>query len=228
MYDIISPNQDPYGNTYYDGQYVYPAGILLTVSHSLPRTTYIPSGGRIYVTNDYNHIGPYSKVSIFVNKLELWELDQFGNEVRKILETTSSSISFAMFGNYKLKRYFGYTATEYNPPPATTQTYTITITQGTTTIREWSDWHAVRAKGIYQDADVTITPWANWYIKYDGADLIEGQQYVNGGKGEGWNVEVKSNPYYVSLTVYVWVKFKPDAPYDASATIRIYYITWNA
>jgi len=66
MYDIIKPNQDPYGRTYYDGQYVYPAGILLTVSHSLPKTIYAPSGGRIYVTNDYNSIGPYSKISIFV------------------------------------------------------------------------------------------------------------------------------------------------------------------
>jgi len=157
MYDIIKPNQDPYGRTYYDGQYVYPAGILLTVSHSLPKTIYAPSGGRIYVTNDYNDIGPYSKISIFVNKLELWELDQFGNEVRKILETTSSSITFAMFGNYKLKRYFGYTATEYSPPPATTVTYTTTITNPpTVTYIEYNDkiiWIPVRANGKTQTYD---------------------------------------------------------------------------
>jgi hypothetical protein len=157
-------------------------------------------------------------------RLELWELDQFGNEIRKILETTSNSITFSIFGNYKLKRYFeARDKGQVSNPTTTTQTYTITITQGTTTIREWSDWHVVRAKGMYQDADITITPWANWYIKYDGKELVEGQQYV-----EKWDIDKVHNPNYVSLTVHVYVQFKPNAPYDASVTIRIYYITWNA
>jgi hypothetical protein len=224
MYDIISPNQDPYGNTYYDGQYVYPAGILLTVSHSLPRTIYAPSGGRIYVTNDYNDIGPYSKISIFVNKLELWELDQFGNEVRKILETTSSSISFAMFGNYKLKRYFGYTATEYNPPPATTVTYTITATGSTTTtIRRYADFNFPRSDGAYHDVDVTINPLrGGWWIKYDGKDLVQDAQYV-----AEYEVYIKENPNYAWLTVKITLRYKDNAPYTANAIVRVYYITWG-
>lgn len=58
--------------------------------------------------------------------MELWELDQFGNEVRKILEITSSSITFAMFGSYKLKRFFEGREGVASPPPTTTTTYTTT------------------------------------------------------------------------------------------------------
>ncbi|MEM2928694.1 MAG: hypothetical protein QXP60_07010, partial [Nitrososphaerota archaeon] len=196
--DGIQPNSDPYGRRYDDGEYVYPAGILLTISHSFRSFPCSWKWDKVYVTNGYNSIGAYGKLYMYVTKMELWELDQFGNEARKILETTSNSISFAMFGNYKLKRYFGYSTSPYNPP-TTTITYTTTSPTTTQSYRYEEivsnvTWNAVRKDGktqtniLYKKADpgYTIVMLAKGYATYGNGEVIWGRDEKGPNQSGVW------------------------------------------
>jgi|GEM_PF-2360237 len=222
MNDIINPNSDPYGRKYVDGSYNYPAGILLTISHSLPWSC--SGDGRVYQKIESKIMDYDGGLGINIVRMELWELDQFGNEVRKILETTSNSITFAMFGNYKLKRFFeGRDKGQVSNPPTTTQTYTITTTMVPTTYRKYIDVSFLIQNGIYQTGYITIYPITSLYIDYDYSELREGGSYL-----EKWQVVKdtrQSNPY--KLVVYYEVRFKSNSPPDAYCVIRIYYHEWN-
>jgi hypothetical protein len=109
-------------------------------------------------------------LGVNIVRMELWELDQFGNEVRKILETTSNSITFAMFGNYKLKRFFeGRDKGQVITQTTTTQTYTTTITtQPPTTAPEEKEstfeWHPVRKDGKDIKWGAKLKADAGWKI----------------------------------------------------------------
>ncbi len=221
MPDVINPNSDPYGRIYLDGDYVYPAGILLTVSHGLPKI--FPSSWqykKVYVSNGYNSIGPYGKLTIFVNKLELWELDQFGNEVRKILETTSNSITFAMFGNYKLKRYFGYTSSDYNPPPTTTITYITNTNTITSYTREekigYVYWKAIRKDEENQQNILIKLADSGWWIE------IVSYKYDTHGNGNAWWGEKDPGPNQYAVWIYAYCHFTNDDP-DAYMEFWMYY-----
>ncbi|TDA40202.1 MAG: hypothetical protein DSO09_01040, partial [Candidatus Methanomethylicota archaeon] len=93
-----------------------------------------------------------------------------GNEIRKILETTSNSITFAMFGNYKLKRFFeGRDKGQVSNPTTTTVTYTTTITTTppTTASEEKEstfEWHPVRKDGAVQGWGAKLKADAGWKI----------------------------------------------------------------
>ncbi|MEM2083539.1 MAG: hypothetical protein QXY18_02995 [Nitrososphaerota archaeon] len=216
--DGIQPNSDPYGRRYDDGEYVYPAGILLTISHSFRSFPCSWKWDKIYVTNGYNYIGPYGKLYMYVTKMELWELDQFGNEVRKILETTSNSISFAMFGNYKLKRYFGYSTSPYNPP---TTTITYTITQTTTSYsREertgYVYWKAVRKDEKNQQNILIKLADSGWWIE------IVSYKYDTHGNGNAWWGDKNSGPNQYAVWIYAYCHFTSDDP-DAYIEFWMYY-----
>jgi len=221
MPDVINPNSDPYGRIYLDGDYVYPAGILLTISHGLPKS--FPSSWqykKVYVSNNYNNIGPYGKLTIFVNKLELWELDQFGNEIRKILETTSNSITFAIFGNYKLKRYFGYTSSDYNPPPTTTITYTTNTNTMTSYTREekigYVYWKAIRKDEENQQNILIKLADSGWWIE------MVSYKYDTHGNGNAWWGEKDPGPNQYAVWIYAYCHFTNDDP-DAYMEFWMYY-----
>ncbi|MEM2178960.1 MAG: hypothetical protein QW272_09100 [Candidatus Methanomethylicaceae archaeon] len=228
--DGIQPNSDPYGRRYDDGEYVYPAGILLTISHSFRSFPCSWLYDRVYVTNGYNYIGPYGHIFMYVTKMELWELDQFGNEVRKILETTSNSISFAMLGNYKLKRYFGYSTTPYNPP-ITTVTYTATATATTETprkIREGTLEFTVSKQDPYTKKSsgtgsyTTKTP--NYYIVHVDKYRLEGDaQYIEGDPTVHIDPETG---FTKTLSADATIKWKAGTPVGAQVKVIVPYEEW--
>jgi hypothetical protein len=140
-------------------------------------------------------------------RLELWELDQFGNEIRKILETTSNSITFSIFGNYKLKRYFeARDKGQVSNPTTTTQIYTTTITTTppTTAPEEKEstfEWHPVRKDGAVQGWGAKLKADAGWKIT-----------------GFGWRTENHGNGD-------IKFKGKSNEQYDANG--NLIYIELN-
>ncbi|TDA38590.1 MAG: hypothetical protein DSO09_03985 [Candidatus Methanomethylicota archaeon] len=99
------------------------------------------------------------------------------------METTSNSITFAMFGNYKLKRFFeGRDKGQVSNPTTTTITYTTTITNPPTVtyIEKTSEiiWIPVRANGKTQTYD--------FYKKVDPPyQHIEVTKQIADSKGNG-------------------------------------------
>ncbi|TDA38589.1 MAG: hypothetical protein DSO09_03980, partial [Candidatus Methanomethylicota archaeon] len=95
MNDIIRPNSDPYGRNYVDGSYVYPAGILLTISHSLPWSC--SGNGWVYYRRIDNSLMNFEGgLGVNIVRMELWELDQFGNEDK---ENIGNNFKFNNFCN---------------------------------------------------------------------------------------------------------------------------------
>jgi hypothetical protein len=160
--------------------------------------------------------------------MELWELDRFGNEVKKINEYISPSTSkgeysftFPLFGNYKLKRYFGASVGGY-VPPITTTTATGTVIRTTTLPQKHFDINFRRINGKDQTKEVDIIPLHPWYIAYDGYKVTSGEEYI---------ADVRVNPKIIgnniALHIEVRLIFKDDAPSTAEAVVTIYYHEWG-
>jgi hypothetical protein len=217
-YDIINP-------THRDGWYIYPADSLITDTvHNDYRTSYgwtttIWDGAHYYYIQ-------CESVDIYLIKMELWELDRFGNEVKKINEyippSTSKgaySFTFPLFGNYKLKRYFGASIGGYVPPITTV---TGTVTRRITTLpQKHFDLNFRRINGKDQTKKVDLYPIQPWYIAYDGYKITSGGEYVDkvyvdtGGSSS------------IALHIKVRLVFKDDAPSTAEAVVTIYFHEWG-
>jgi hypothetical protein len=159
--------------------------------------------------------------------MELWELDRFGNELRKIDEyippSTSKgeySFSFPLFGNYKLKRYFGASVGGYVPITTTTATGTVITT--TTFPQKHMDFNFRRINGKDQTKEADVYPLRPWRIAYDGYKITSGGEYVA-------DVKVNTENGFDNLWLKVKVRliFKDDAPSTAEAVVTIYYHDWG-
>jgi hypothetical protein len=150
------------------------------------------------------------------------------------LETTSNSITFAIFGNYKLKRYFGYTSSDYNPPPTTT----ITTTGGSGgPIEIYSDswvWEPVRdskdelTDGTSQTIDDREHRSDYWVwisstkVESGGEYIVPGSFSVKYKPDSGWGdkVEVTLSLQYQPYTPIGERKIRVRVSY------RVYYVPW--
>jgi hypothetical protein len=217
MNDIINPNSDPYGRKYLDGSYNYPAGILLTISHSLPWSC----SGNGKVDRGYSNILHFEGgLGINMVRMELWELDQFGNEIRKILETTSNSITFAIFGNYKLKRFFeGRDKGQVMTKTTTTQIYTSTNTITSYTREEkigYVYWKAVRKDEENQQNILIKLADSGWWIE------MVSYKYDTHGNGNAWWGEKDPGPNQYAVWIYAYCHFTNDDP-NAYIEFWMYY-----
>jgi hypothetical protein len=208
-----------------DGNYTYPAGILVSESarggFAGLSSSYSPG---LYVKDDPNKCskGPYSRVEIYPSRWDLWEVDENGNEIRLVKQQGGNSITFTMDTNYKLKRYFRANCYDYVPPTITKTR----ITTGTATEGEdyWINTY-IAGDGKLQD-DGTLLQTDVAYIHQNG-HLVKFDSFTVSGDTQ-WlarNPEVKPDTTdftdKLGLTINVW--FKGNSPPTASITITVKY-----
>ncbi|MEM2178187.1 MAG: hypothetical protein QW272_05145 [Candidatus Methanomethylicaceae archaeon] len=211
---------DAITSTHNDGWYYYPRGLLVKVE---THGRVFGSGYKYWVWWDGAAYIPsqgwFTGIGLYIDHQELWELDQFGREVKLINSTNSESITFPMFGNYKLKRYFRADVSQYIPPPPPPTT--TATTTGEQPIPKVTITHFWRSEGITKTKTVKIIPLdtQRWYVKYDYYELKGDTQYVEDIKYDVYPESGKG----AELDITITLTFKPDTPSTAHVEVWTHY-----